>query len=97
MFGGYQLQVSAGQAVMGAVDEQVRFADQCLALGDRQQVKQHLGIAGGRVCIDGHTAVEELITHDGAIAIHDGLPCHGDGGRGGWCGGRFWVSHCVAG
>ena len=70
-----------------AVDEHELVADLGPVLGMREHVEQQLGVAGGRMGIGRHRAVEQLVAEDGAIGVQDGLAR--DGGRVG-CG-------CVAG
>ena len=76
-----QLQVTARQAVMGAIDEDRRFSHQRLGSCMRQGIEQQGSIAGCRVRLGSGGAVEQFIAIHGAGFVHDGLTGnHGDRG-----------------
>jgi len=73
-----QLQVSAGQAVMRAIDEDGFLAHQRLGARIRQRVEQQRRIAGGGVRVRGGGPVEQFVAKDGALFVQDGLSCDDD-------------------
>ncbi|MNV85269.1 hypothetical protein D3C71_1792110 [compost metagenome] len=66
--------MTAGQALLRAVDEYRLLPDQRFGAGIGQRVEQQRGVAGGGMGVAGRGTVKQLIAEDFALFIHDGLP-----------------------
>ena len=65
-----------GQTVKRTVDEQVLVSHGSFAFRERQQVEQHLGIAGGCVGFGRHRSVVEFVAKERTLPIQNGLSGH---------------------